>query len=333
MWVIYSLDPDTQLQAGDLRRDLIEFARAPDALDKLYEDKVVETESDFEEKVLRHLLNGGYRNVQPQYRVGAYRIDFVVKNGKKRIAIECDGDRFHGLDQLDADMSRQATLGRLGWKFVRIRGSEFYRDQTQAMDRVFRELTELGIPRNDTLNVEQEEAASSDLLERVKCRATQLLREWRGEDFQVDVHDLPDDRDATPVAVQPEKLVTVTTEVIEATQVDSPAEASNEAFALNQAPLTVERGLFDDETYRESRSETNATELDQFESARAIIHGVLEQRGTVDREELLSFCAPALTGRPLDKHSRSILNKTLFREIQAGRLKVDKAWTTVERIG
>jgi len=70
----------------------------------------------------------------------------VVEGGGRRLAIECDGDRYHPIEKLAADMDRQAILERLGWQFVRIRGSAFYRNQELAMQQVFKRLEELEIP-------------------------------------------------------------------------------------------------------------------------------------------------------------------------------------------
>lgn len=121
MWVVYSLNPDTDLQAGDLRRDLITFALDPRARDRLYQANVGVTESDFEKRVLRYLIDAGYTIVKPQYWVGAYRLEFAIRQGSLKVAIECDGEQFHGSDKLDEDIARQATLERLGWRFIRIR--------------------------------------------------------------------------------------------------------------------------------------------------------------------------------------------------------------------
>jgi len=60
--------------------------------------------------------------------------------------VECDGDRYHTLENLAEDMSRQAILERIGWRFVRIRGSEFFRDSEGAMKPVFERLQALEIP-------------------------------------------------------------------------------------------------------------------------------------------------------------------------------------------
>ena len=90
------------------------------------------TESDFEKQVAGILMDAGYK-VIPQWKVGSFRIDMVVEGNGKRLAVECDGDKWHTLDNLQDDMNRQAILERLGWSFVRIRGSQFYRDPQQAM--------------------------------------------------------------------------------------------------------------------------------------------------------------------------------------------------------
>lgn len=83
----------------------------------------------------------------------------VVEGDGKRLALECDGDRYHPIEKLAEDVERQAILERLGWKFVRIRGTAFYRNPDHAMDAVFTKLIELGIPpvANDG------EAPSSDM--------------------------------------------------------------------------------------------------------------------------------------------------------------------------
>jgi very-short-patch-repair endonuclease len=62
------------------------------------------------------------------------------------VAIECDGEQFHsGDDKVRSDMERQAILERLGWRFIRIRGSEYYRNPNTTIERVIKELNELGI--------------------------------------------------------------------------------------------------------------------------------------------------------------------------------------------
>ncbi|MZP29763.1 DUF559 domain-containing protein [Heliobacterium undosum] len=95
--------------------------------------------------MLKRLLLAGYK-VTPQWKVGAYRIDMVVEGAGRRLAIECDGDKYHTAENLAEDMNRQAILERLGWRFARIRGSQFFRYPDQTMQLIFDKLTQMEIP-------------------------------------------------------------------------------------------------------------------------------------------------------------------------------------------
>ena len=147
LWVVHSLDHLTDLKAGDIRRRLIEHAHDPKAWERSLETKLKKAESIFEQRVIRHLADAGYEAI-PQFPVGAYRIDIVVSGGGKRLAVECDGEQFHGPERLQEDLERQAILERLGWRFVRIRGNVFFRDPERAMQPVFQRLEELEIAKD-----------------------------------------------------------------------------------------------------------------------------------------------------------------------------------------
>ena len=77
-------------------------------------------QSAFERDVLARLLELGYR-VQPQVKVGPYSIDLVVEGrDDRRIAIELDGDQYHGPERWADDLTRQRVMERVGWRFWRI---------------------------------------------------------------------------------------------------------------------------------------------------------------------------------------------------------------------
>lgn len=178
MWVVHSVDPDTDLKPGDLRRRLIQHAKDPGALMRLLDTQEQQVESEFEKQVLRRLMQAGYR-VTPQWPVGAYRIDLVVEGGGKRLAVECDGDRWHPKEKLEDDMARQAVLERLGWRFVRIRGSAFFRDPEKAMKVVFSRLQTLEIPPEGIEPAENLISQDGEKLkEQIVRRAAELRREW-----------------------------------------------------------------------------------------------------------------------------------------------------------
>lgn len=102
-------------------------------------------ESGFELEMFDELVQRGYR-VQPQVACGGYFIDFVVEgNEGRRLAIECDGDRFHGPGQWSADMARQRVLERAGWTFWRCFASSFVRRRAEVVGDLIKTLERLGI--------------------------------------------------------------------------------------------------------------------------------------------------------------------------------------------
>lgn len=101
-------------------------------------------DSWFEVDMFLRIVDKGYR-VIPQFEVAGYSIDLVIEGMKGRLAVECDGDRWHGPEEYEADMTRQRILQRCGWTFNRVRGSEFYFNPDQAMEPLWRLLDRLHI--------------------------------------------------------------------------------------------------------------------------------------------------------------------------------------------
>jgi ADP-ribosylglycohydrolase/very-short-patch-repair endonuclease len=165
LWVMHSFDPNLHLKTNDLRFRLLQHMKDPMAALRAYNQEVGKTESPFEREVLKRLSDAGYR-VKSQWQVGYFRIDMVVEGGGKRLAVECDGDRYHPLEKLGEDMERQAILERLGWQFLRIRGSAFYRDPEQAMKPLFARLAELEISPEGV--AEEESATDMTLIHELK---------------------------------------------------------------------------------------------------------------------------------------------------------------------
>jgi very-short-patch-repair endonuclease len=178
MWIVHSLNPNNDLKADDLRRQLIEHAQDPSRLMRALEEKEQRTQSAFEREVMKRLMAAGYR-VAPHWRVGAFRIDLVVEGHGNRLAIECDGDRYHPLEKLPEDMDRQSILERMGWIFTRIRCTEFLRNPERAMKAVFEKLQLLEIsPDGAAPDVAPAKRASADLIDRIIHRAEELRTNW-----------------------------------------------------------------------------------------------------------------------------------------------------------
>jgi very-short-patch-repair endonuclease len=124
-----------------LERELRNRWRSPGTQPEPYE-------SWFEVDVACELLRRGYR-LLPQYEFAGYRIDLVVEGYGNRLALECDGDAWHGAQQFEHDMHRQRQLERAGWNFVRVRASEFYANRARAIDRIVEACEELDILPTD----------------------------------------------------------------------------------------------------------------------------------------------------------------------------------------
>jgi very-short-patch-repair endonuclease len=174
LWVVHSLDA-RDLKADDLRLRLINHAGNPVVSSEPAVAPAIKAESEFERLVMGYLTDHGYR-VYPRWKVGAYRIDLVVVFQNKKIAVECDGEKFQTDQSLAVDMTRQAILERLGWRFIRIRGSRFFRDPQNTMAEVLRQLRNFGIYPESDLSLSAPE--SNDLVMRVIRRAEQIRLEW-----------------------------------------------------------------------------------------------------------------------------------------------------------
>jgi very-short-patch-repair endonuclease len=134
-----------ELNPNDLKARLIAHFESPMPDREEIGDALSACESNFERDLMQRLLERGYR-VQAQVGSLGYRIDMVVEGvSGTRLAIECDGDRFHGPEQWQYDMRRQRTLERVGWRFWRCFASSFYRDPDAVMNDLIEMLTRLGI--------------------------------------------------------------------------------------------------------------------------------------------------------------------------------------------
>ncbi|MGO3120682.1 AAA domain-containing protein, partial [Psychrobacter sp.] len=146
MYLVRSIELNELSQADHYRSELIKHFQAPFMQD---EEEVTELrdkcESPFEKEVFDLLIEKGYR-VVPQVTAGAYRIDMVVEGeNDNSLAIECDGDRYHGPDKWDSDIQRQRILERAGWKFWRCFASTFVTRKEEVTQDLLAELERLEI--------------------------------------------------------------------------------------------------------------------------------------------------------------------------------------------
>ena len=175
LWVVDSLDAANDLKPGDIRKRIIDYSLNPSAFESINEEIEKKSESLFEAAVARALASRGYHLVQQWKIGGAYRLDMVAVCGKKCVAIECDGERWHsGEAKIREDMERQTILERIGWRFIRIRGSEYYRNPDATMERVISELGSYGIEPEEQYPA-LEVTRTTELLQRIKTHAAAIL--------------------------------------------------------------------------------------------------------------------------------------------------------------
>lgn len=169
--VVHSMDMDTHLKPGDMRLRLLKHMHDPRSILEKYSESIGKAESPFEKSVHEDLSRAEY-DYLPQYEVGAYRIDIVLNSNDGRIAIECDGDKYHSTEeQIRNDLERQSILERLGFKFIRIKGSDYYRRKESTMKEVFDRLQMLGAYKKKLISQESIQSTNNETISRIMARA------------------------------------------------------------------------------------------------------------------------------------------------------------------
>ncbi len=105
-------------------------------------------DSWFEVDVFLQISRRKYR-VIPQFLAGDYHIDLVICGMDGMLAVECDGDAWHGPERYEDDALRQLDLERAGWTFWRVRESVFRLDPDTALSGLWDTLTKHGILSTD----------------------------------------------------------------------------------------------------------------------------------------------------------------------------------------
>jgi len=344
MWVVHSLDPKAHLKEGDLRRRLIEHAQDPTALMELAESEERETESPFEKKVLRRLRREGYR-VKPQWEVGAYRIDLVVEGSDgTKLAVECDGERYHPPEKLEEDMERQAILERLGWTFVRIRGSVFFRNPEKAMEPVFDRIEEMGIDRAGNSQASTSRQDTTEVKDRIVRRAAELRREWA--DTEEELEEWSEKRNGSQ-----EKSSSTSTD----TRSDDTTESEKEppkdpAVGESNAQSEEEEGfgdLFETVSAGDGQKNDRSSEKSESDNPRVGHYDQTEDIPDSELFEVLNDLLPAeaVEREPLlqavankfgfelnweNRDLRSRLNKYIKRQINDGNIKEINDWEKIK---
>ncbi|MBK0384517.1 AAA family ATPase [Pedobacter sp. SD-b] len=200
IWLYHSVQLDDMSNQNDLRYKLLDHflnhKQQPIPPQKFIERSMGTQpepfESWFEVDVFNDIVSNSY-SVIPQYEVakGRYRIDLVTLLGNGiKIAIECDGDKFHGAEQFQNDLMRQKVLERCGWQFFRVRGGEYYSNRKKAMQPLWKllkandiQIEEPQIKNNyqhsevEETEIERNETAQSETIKQIIPRQDTIFEQ------------------------------------------------------------------------------------------------------------------------------------------------------------
>ncbi|WP_244549230.1 AAA domain-containing protein [Bradyrhizobium canariense] len=145
MYLVRSVELDT-LNPRDLKARVIQHFRDPMPASAQKASNLIELcQSGFERDLFTRLTEHGYK-VTPQVGSEGFFIDLVVEgDGGRRLAIECDGDQYHGPERWADDMRRQRILERVGWTFWRCFGSDYIIDNDGVVGDLLTTLEQMGI--------------------------------------------------------------------------------------------------------------------------------------------------------------------------------------------
>ena len=310
LWLFHSLEL-SDLAQDDLRASLIRYVRNPELPGwQPLRSPEIETlrelaarpgrgnarppspfDSWFEVDVYLDIISRGYR-VIPQYELGGYRIDLVVEGLRGRLAVECDGDYWHGPEKYLDDLARQQTLERAGMEFWRVRGSTYARDPEGALSDLWTTFEGLKVfPEGDPRNFEPVAASESTTgPEALPLEVTHEARQQAADAAQdeapgVEELALPDtDKDVWPV--------------------------------LSPYSQWVRRELPDPRT---------------LSSLDAVSEGLLDiiaaEGPMTARQAYQTYCDAA--GVRLGQATKSLLNRAMSKAIKAGQLVRADEWGTV----
>ena len=146
MWLFHSVDLK-EMNPNCVRYSLLSYCSNPGRVKRAVEKVEDLFDSAFERDIFKLLSSQGYA-ITPQVKVGRYRIDLVVEGLRNRLAVECDGDSWHGPEKWEEDHERQQQLERVGWIFTRVRASEYYRDPHRAVQPILKKIEQMGIEKS-----------------------------------------------------------------------------------------------------------------------------------------------------------------------------------------
>lgn len=341
MWLFHSLMLSDLGRPDDMRHALLEYVANVESREAQEDDRVrtslvpdderVEPfDSLFEQRVFNRIHSRGY-SVIPQYPAEGYRIDLVVVGANGYLAVECDGDHWHGPEAYRADLARQRDLERCGWTFFRMRESSFYLDPEEAMADLWPQLEALTrvvtpepvgsmkMPAEVTQTVEHDEpshdvddwgqgefGASTVELEGGTSVIAEVSLDEADTDFDTDLGKGYDEGvpSVSAVAVEPESTV------------PGSAVQAREEIVTESAPVSYSPAA----PYRKFQGPAIPTHLgDRSEIVDDLVEAVRVE-GPVRGGRLLSAYVRAAGGQKVGSQIAKDLNSAIAAAVRAQRL-------------
>ncbi len=169
-----------------LRRSLIDhFSKPYKSAKHFFRDDARELcDSSVERELFDWLISNGY-NCQPKVAVGIHIVDFVIYGQQdNRLAVECDGDKYHGSEVWVDSVKRQRALERMGWSFWRCFASNFILKKERVLNDLKQVLTshkifpqsgtmdELPITQNKEISILLNETSCAGNVSAIKSRSS-----------------------------------------------------------------------------------------------------------------------------------------------------------------
>ena len=103
----------------------------------------LEFDSDFEKDLYKDLSSRGIK-LKSKFKIGKYTIDFIVENDNgKKVAIECDGDKYYDTKEFIEELKEQDVLERCGWSYIRVRAGQYYNNPQNFVENLLKKIDSL----------------------------------------------------------------------------------------------------------------------------------------------------------------------------------------------
>jgi very-short-patch-repair endonuclease len=324
MWLFHTVALEDLGNPEDMRFALLDYCYGVIGRTQAKDERIVDRavpddiqvepfDSLFEQRVFNRLYDRGY-TVIPQFPAEGYNIDLVVVGSKGRLAVECDGDTWHGPAAYERDLARQRDLERCGWQFFRIRESAFYVDQTGTLAGLWQTLEELVIYPSDWMSEQMDEADGGD------DQYGDFGAEWNQDDESEPVTGsphIPQDEESHPIAPSIVDLAGHT-----------PAVATHHPVTV---PVELDEPSSPDLTWGEGRLERYTEFAGSVVSPihasptqlRAGLLSIVEAEGPLLGYRLHTAYVRASGGHRVGKNVAKVLNRTITSAVRSGVLTVD----------